>query len=215
MTTPALTFAVTGVTVPDDAATPVLRVGLTVREDEGVTVRGLSLHSQARVVIEARAYDAYTRLRLAEVWGDPEHWARAPRSLLWTQSSQQVPEFTGITQIALDLPCTYDFDVASTKYLHALRDGDVPVELLFTGTFFWDGDDGLQAAILPASSEATFRMPASLWREAMDRFFPNSAWLRIPRETFDRLWSFRTQRALPSWDAALSALLSSKEEPRS
>jgi hypothetical protein len=49
----------------------------------------------------------------------------------------------------------------------------------------------------------------------MDVFFPSSAWLRLPRETFDRLWEHRTRRALPSWEATIEDLLAerAKEEP--
>jgi hypothetical protein len=41
----------------------------------------------------------------------------------------------------------------------------------------------------------------------MDRFFPNSGWLRLPRETIDNLQRFRTERALPTWEQAIEALL--------
>ena len=35
------------------------------------------------------------------------------------------------------MPCTYDMEVAGTKYLHALApDGEIPLLLLFSGTMF-------------------------------------------------------------------------------
>ena len=40
--------------------------------------------------------------------------------------------------------CTYDFEVAATKYLHALDDGEIPLVLLFSGTVFTAGDAGLR-----------------------------------------------------------------------
>jgi len=52
-----------------------------------------------------------------------------------------------------------------------------------------------------------------VWREAIDRHFPQSAWLRLGRERFDRLCTFRARRGLLSWDAAVDALLEGREEP--
>jgi len=41
----------------------------------------------------------------------------------------------------------------------------------------------------------------------MDRYFPNAGWLRLSRETIDRLQRFRAERALPTWEQAIEALL--------
>ncbi len=99
------------------------------------------------------------------------------------------------------------------RYFAALPDGDVPLELLFSGTVFWSTDAGLlQAARLPWDREATFRLPVATWREVIDRYFPHSAWLRLDRDVFDRLWAYRSRHALPSWDVALDALLRGAEE---
>ena len=48
----------------------------------------------------------------------------------------------GTTEVDLPMPCTYDFEVAGSKYLHALRDGFVPLLLLFSGTVFTRGSRG-------------------------------------------------------------------------
>jgi len=55
-------------------------------------------------------------------------------------------------------------------------------------------------------------MPVATWRETMDRYFPGSAWLRLRTESFDRLQTFRSRRALPSWDDAIDALLREQGE---
>ena len=47
--------------------------------------------------------------------------------------------FTGDVEFDLPVPCTYDFEVAAAKYLHALRDGEVPLRVLFSGTVFTRG----------------------------------------------------------------------------
>jgi hypothetical protein len=50
-------------------------------------------------------------------------------------------------------------------------------------------------------------MPVSVWRQAMDRHFPNTAWLRLGRESFDRLTAYKARHAFVSWDAAIDSLL--------
>ena len=83
----------------------------------------------------------------------------------------------------------------------------MPLLLLFSGTIFAMADGRLQAHQVPWSKEASFRLPISVWREAIDAHFPNSAWIKMSRQTLDQLQQFKTRRALPTWDATLQALL--------
>ena len=64
-----------------------------------------------------------------------------------------------------------------------------------------------------SGNDVTYRLPVSVWREAIERHFPQSAWLRLGRTHFDRLCTFKARRGLPSWDAAVDALLEGREEP--
>ena len=59
---------------------------------------------------------------------------------------------------------------------------------------------------MPWSCDARFRLPVAVWRAAMDAFFPNSAWIRIDRATFDELYAFKCAGAFPTWEAALARL---------
>ncbi len=118
-----------------------------------------------------------------------------------------MPAFTGATVADLDVPCTYDFEVTATKYLAALEDGEVPLELLFSGTAFY-GEGTLRAERIDWQSEALYSLPVAVWRETMDRHFPGAAWVRVSRESPTGGWRpTRGQRALPSWDAVFDALL--------
>jgi Family of unknown function (DUF6084) len=102
--------------------------------------------------------------------------------------------------------------VASAKYLAALGDGDIPLELLFSGTVFYAAPGGaLQVSRISWSAEAAHRLPVRVWREAIDGHFPHSAWLRLDRDAFDRLAAFKAARTLPSWEAALDLLLQDAE----
>ena len=78
--------------------------------------------------------------------------------------------------------------------------------------FYKNGTGALQVARISWEKEAQFRLPVALWKEMMDHYFPNSAWLRIRKDTFDRLYEYRTRNALLTWDRTLESLLDSAEE---
>jgi hypothetical protein len=48
------------------------------------------------------------------------------------------------------VPCTFDFDLAATKYFPALGSGEIPLCVMFSGTVFYQSEDGaLQIAHVP------------------------------------------------------------------
>jgi hypothetical protein len=94
-----------------------------------------------------------------------------------------------------------------------LEAGQVPLLLLFSGTVFATVAGRLQVQQVPWSKEAAYGLPASVWREAIDVHFPDSAWIRMSRETLDALLRFKTREALPTWDATLAALLAQTGRP--
>jgi hypothetical protein len=110
------------------------------------------------------------------------------------------------------MPCTYDLEVASARYLQALDDGTIPLLFLFSGTVFIAQGNGYAVELVPWSSEASYRMPVSVWQDVVNLHFPDSAWLRCRRETLDALSAFKSERALPTWDATLTALLAQANE---
>jgi hypothetical protein len=198
----------------DHAAVPTLSFALRVDVDAGVEIRALLLRADIRIALSRRAHDVATRERLAELFGSREQWPSAPRWLTWSMATLSVPAFTGGTTVALPVACTYDFEVTASKYLHGVAEGDVPLDFLFTGTIFYGGEDGrLRTAMVPWDREATFALPVSVWKDLMQCHFGDTAWLRVRREAFDRLWAYKTRNALPTWDDALDALLRASEEP--
>ena len=135
------------------------------------------------------------------------------RSLLWTHTVLQVPRFSGSTVVDMPVTCTYDLEVAAAKYFHALEDGEVPLEFLFSGTVFYTGEDGrLQTARISWEKEAEFRMPVRLWKGMMEHYFPNSAWIRLHKDAFNQLYDYKVRRGLPTWEAAVEALLHESEQ---
>jgi hypothetical protein len=202
---PELRFAVEGAEAVEYAAVPTLRFAL--RIEAASPVRCVALDTEIRIAADRRRYDPDTRQRLAELFGAPEEPARTSKSLLWARSATQVPAFDEGTVAGIDLPCTYDFEVATAKYLHTLPDGEVPLDFQFSGTIFYAEADRLRAARIPWEAEAGFRMPVQVWKDVMDHYFPRAAWLRLDRETFDRLYDYRVRHTLPTWDDAVDSLL--------
>jgi hypothetical protein len=205
---PELELSVAGVAAVRHAAAPTLRFELEIACRPPLPIRSILLNVQVRVALGRRAYDAQERERLVEVLGPPHPSASPVRALVWTQATLAVPPFTGRTRVELPVACTYDFDVALAKYLHGLRDGEVPLELLFSGTVFdAAGGGGLRATRISWNTEASFALPVATWRDAVDACFPNRAWIRLERDSFDRLAAFRARHTLPTWEATVAALL--------
>jgi hypothetical protein len=205
---PELSFAVRGAAPERYAASPSLRLELAIGSGDTRPVHALLLDMQVRIAARRRRYDGGEEERLTELFGPVEGWKSSLSSLLWTNATVYVPPFEGHTTVAVPVACTYDFEVAAAKYLDALRGGAVPLELLFSGTLFYEGEGGAhRMARLPLDREARFDLPVAVWREAIDACFPGSAWLRLRRDTFERLADHRARNALPTWEATIDSLL--------
>jgi uncharacterized protein DUF6084 len=195
------------------AASPTLSFRLRIAETSGEAVHAVALRCQIRIEPHRRRYSAEEAERLLDLFGERPRWGDTLKPLQFAMVSAMVPAFTGSTEVDLPVPCTYDFEVASAKYLHALDGDDVPLLLLFSGTVFAKRQTGFSVAQVPWHKEASYRLPARVWRELMDLYFPNEAWVRMRRETLDALQAFKARRALPTWDDALAALLKEAGEP--
>lgn len=188
------------------AAVPTINFGLQV-ESPGDAIYSLALQCQIRIEPKKRRYTPGEEARLLELFGETPRWGDTLKPFLWTHVSRMIPGFTERTEITLSVPCSYDLDVAAAKYFHSLADGEIPLLFLFSGTVFAKGPTGLQVGQVPWQNDATFRLPARVWRETMDLYYPNSGWLRLQRETLDALMRFKAERALATWDETLGVLL--------
>ena len=210
---PDLDFGIEGAEVLEYAAVPSLLFKLRVENLEEEPIRSVSLNTQVRIAATQRHYDTAEQQRLLEVFGAPHRWGQTLRSLLWAHTTLQVPRFSGSMVVDMPIPCTYDMEVIGSKYFHALEDGEVPLEFLFSGTVFYAAEGGrLQIARISWEKEAEFRLPVRLWKETMERYFPNSAWIRLRKDAFDRLYDYKVSRGFPTWEAAVESLLSASEQ---
>jgi uncharacterized protein DUF6084 len=98
--------------------------------------------------------------------------------------------------------------VRATKYFEALDAGGVPLLFLFSGSIFYAAPDGrLQVQPISWDKECGYRMPLQVWRELMEQHYPNSAWLPLRRDVFERLCSFKRARGIASWEETVDRLL--------
>jgi uncharacterized protein DUF6084 len=209
---PALTFAVIGGAAEANAAVPTLRFTMAIDESAGMAVQSVMLTAQLYIALNRRGYERVEQERLADVFGAPERWPETARRLYWTRATLVVPPFERHATAELMVPCTYDFDVVSAKYFHALERGEIPLEFLFSGSVFFTTHQGALATVrLGWESEAPYRLPVCVWKDMMDQYFPDSAWLRLRRDAFDRLHAYKVAHALTGWDHAVDALLASAD----
>jgi hypothetical protein len=213
---PDLNFAVDRAEPVLYSASPLLNFKLRIAAEDEATptpIPAVALRCQIRIEPTRRRYTPPSQERLLDLFGEPERWGQTLRAMLWTHTSLVVPQFTGSTRVDLPVPCTYDFNVAATKYFYALEDGEVPLCLLFSGTIFYVNDDGfLQVSQISWEKEANYRLPVQVWKEMMAHYYPNSAWLCLNQDVFDRLYQYKSHRGLPSWEQALTTLLDASEE---
>ncbi len=213
-TVPGLEFTVLGASCVEDAAAPTLRVDLGVSETAGLDVFTIALTAQINIDPARRSYDAETRARLVDLFGEPERWSATTHSFLWAYSSALVPSFIGTTTFSLPVACTYDLELAATKYFAGLRGGHIPLTFHFSGSVLHRGPGGaIQVVAIPWSCSAKWRMPVETWRGMMDRHYPNSSWVRLHPDTTESLRRYTAGAGLFSLDAAVARLLESAPGP--
>ncbi|MFJ3836637.1 DUF6084 family protein [Streptomyces sp. NPDC090054] len=200
------TFTCKGVRADAYAAGPTLVFRLGITAGPGVRVHALALRCQLRIEPARRGYATAEAEGLADLFGARSRWGNTLQPVQFAQVSVMVPSFTGETETDLVVPCTYDMDIAATRYFNALEDGEAPLLMLFSGTAF-TGDGGFRVEPVPWDREASYRMPVAVWREMVEQHFPGCGWLRLPRDAMEELLAYRSRHALSSWEATVRSLL--------
>ena len=200
-------FSVLDVVAEPYTVVPQLTARLRIEDSVGERIHAIVLRCQVRIEPQRRNYDATERDGLRGLFGERERWSDTLRPFLWMQCNTTVQGFSGATEIDLPLPCTYDFDVIGSRYLHALGDGTVPLTLLFSGTVFTKGSNGFGVRQVPWDCEARYQLPVAVWRQMIASHFPNSGWIRLDQDVLDEIADFRARRGLISWDETVRMLL--------
>jgi hypothetical protein len=219
-----LRFQVTSMTAVPFAAVPLVSCALEVlNPDAAVHVHSGLIRCQIQIETMRREYDAEEQARLLDLFGEPERWSTTLKSMLWTHVTVTLPAFSERVTVDVPVPCSFDFNLAATKYFDGLRAGDIPLDFLFSGTVFYEvvsdtvtdasNPDGesphrlLQVTPISWDSEARYRLPVQVWRDLMDHYYPNGAWLRLRRDTFDRLSDYKRRHAIPTWEEMFDRIL--------
>jgi len=189
------------------AVAPSMSFALRIAETSGQKVEAIALRCQIRIEPTRRRYSDAEAERLNDLFGETQRWTETLKPLQFAAVSVMVPGFTGSVEIDLPVMLSYDLEIGATRYFAGLDAGEIPLLLLFSGTVFAAVEGRLQVQQVPWSKEASYRLPVSVWREAIAVHFPNSAWIRMSLQTLDELQRFKTREALPTWDATLAALL--------
>jgi hypothetical protein len=209
------TFSVADIFAEPYAVAPQLTARLRIAEATGQQIHAVALRCQVRIEPQRRRYDEQEQHGLLGLFGDRDRWVDTLRPLLWMHCNTMVPGFSSVTEVDLVLPCSYDFDVVGSRYLHALSDGTVPLSLLFSGTVFTRGGNGFSVEQVPWDCEARYDLPVSVWRNLIDSYFPNTGWIRLDRDLLTSLADYRARHGLLSWDETVQALLAGRDEVRS
>jgi hypothetical protein len=186
---------------------PTILFTLRIAETSGDPIHTMVVRVQIQIDAQLRRYDDATRDRLSELFGERERWGETLRPFNWTHAATMLPGFRGSMETELAVPCTYDFDVAAAKYLHGLRDGEVPLSFLFSGTVISRGATGYAVTQIPWHKECTYRLPVATWRQTVDLYWPGGGWLRVRTDTLDALQEYKARMGFTDWDATLGALL--------
>lgn len=205
---PRLSFQVRGAVAERHCAVPTLSFALGIEREGGGSVRSLLLDVQIQIAARRRSHDEVEQAALIELFGSPERWGQTLRTLPWTRTTIVVPPFETAADVSLPVACSYDLEASAPSYLSGLREGEVPLEFLFSGSAFYVGEGGmLQTARIPLDQEAGYGLPVARWREAMDCHFPGAAWVRLDRRAFDRLRAYKAANLCRTFDEAVQRLL--------
>ena len=141
-------FSVLDVAPVAHAAAPTLEFAMHVSDPAGRDIHTIALSTQVRIDPARRKYDAETRARLVELFGAPDRWAATTHPFQWAHVDVLVPGFTGATSFKLQLPCSFDLELAAVKYFYSLRGRRDPAVLPL------HGDGAVRRRARPAAGRA-------------------------------------------------------------
>jgi hypothetical protein len=210
---PELNFRVTGVEPAARGLSPLLHFRLEVTNSPDTElIQSVILQAQIQIQSSHRSYDDEEKEKLVDLFGTPDRWGQTLRNRLWTNANATVRPFVRTTEAVLPIQCTYDLNVLATKFFYALKEGEVPLLFLFSGTVFYATPDGrLQVQQISWDKECTYQMPVRVWQELMEHHYPNSSWISLHRDAFEKLYAYKRREGLVTWEQAIERLLTEYE----
>src|SRR5262249_30318879 len=142
MSVPDLHFTIESGEALRLAASPHIVFKLRLANSGTQKIHTVILKCQIQIDVSRRCYNVDEQRRLADLFGEASRWAQTLRSMLWANINTVVPPFEETVVADLQVPCTFDFNVAATKYFAGIEEGAIPVSFYFNGTIFYAGKDG-------------------------------------------------------------------------
>jgi hypothetical protein len=210
---PDLDFKVVAVKAAAHALTPLLQFELQIAAPESTPIQALLLNAQIQIQPPQRSYSGKEKEMLVELFGAPKQWGQTLRNRLWAHVNATVGAFQGEARATLTVPCSYDLNVATTKYFYALEGGEVPLLFLFSGSAFYLSEEGrLQVERISWEKECAYRMSIAHWRDLMEEHYPNCGWMQLRKDVFERLYEYRRLHGLATWEATVDQLIGDRSE---
>ena len=211
-----LSFEIVSAAPARDLVTPTIGFDLRIaNKPPEERIQALLLRSQIQIEVARRRYSGVEQDRLRPLFDEPSRWGETLRTMTWTNLSSNVTAFTGETIHTLLLPCSFDFNVATAKYFQGIEGGEVPLTFLFSGTVFFENDEGaLQVAPISWNSQARFRLPIETWKTLMDMHQGDEVCLNLRRDVFDDLCRLRGSFGLTTFEETIQRMISLAERKR-
>jgi hypothetical protein len=211
---PDLDIQIIGVEAAVSGLVPLLSFeALISDQSEKTIIHAVMLHAEVRIESPGPIYSQEQKEKLIELFGAPAGEAGTGDRRFWGHSETSVRGFTQSTTAVLPMPCTYDLNVAGAEYLDSITDGEVELSFLFSGTIFYQSEDGrFGVEQIPWNKECRYRMPVRVWKEIMDRHYGETAWLSLRRSLFDRLSASKRSHGCGTWDELISFLLAAEDK---
>ena len=208
MSAPDLDFRVESAEPLRFGTSPHINFKLRVSNASGHAIHSVLLKCQVHLDVSQRHYNDDEQKRLKDLFGETNRWGETLRAMLWTNVTLIVPSFETTALVEMPVPCTFDFNIAATKYFAGIDGGDIPLSFYFNGTVFYAGEHTpLQAGQVSWEKESSYRLPVSVWREMMDVYYPNTAWLCLRRDAFDRLYAYKVRHGIPTFEQTLMEVM--------
>jgi hypothetical protein len=211
---PDLDFRIESVAAVSYAAVPSVSFRLRATNAKSEEqIHSVLLRAQIQIEVTRRHYSPQEQAGLQDLFGPPERWAQTLKNMLWTHVAVNIPAFKKETVVEIPVPCTFDFSVGATKYFHGLTEGELPLNFQFSGTVFYQGEEGLQVAPISWEKEAKFKLPLKVWKQVIDEYYPNTAWLCLRRDAFAKLYEYKVRNGIPTWEEVIERVLTNADEP--
>ena len=207
---PDLSFQVEGVEVVANAATPLLAFKLRLSDaNPEQTIHTVALRCQIQLEVTRRKYTAEDQERLARsVWRTQPLGPDPAKSFVDARQSGRA--FVHREQPWSIFPCRVR---SISMWLPpnistGWRTGKCRFACSSAAPFSMPVREGsLQVAPISWDKEARFKLPVKIWRDMMESYYPNSAWLCLHKDAFDRLYQYKVTHGIPTWEEVLESII--------